>query len=90
MEKRMEKRTIGAVLSVKRQWWLKVNTKPIRMGTMDGAAFPHVIRVKYTAEGREIIKRKWLGAGVEPPQVNSQITVIYREEKPTRCRLEIV
>ena len=32
----MDKETIGTVLSVAKQWWLKVNTKPIRMGALDG------------------------------------------------------
>ena len=27
--------TIGTVISASRQWWLKVNTKPVRMGAMD-------------------------------------------------------
>ena len=33
----MDKETIGTVLSVAKQWWLKVNTKPVRMGALDGA-----------------------------------------------------
>ena len=37
----MDKETIGTVLSVAKQWWLKVNTKPVRMSALDGAAFPH-------------------------------------------------
>ena len=42
----MDKETIGTVLSVAKQWWLKVNTKPIRMGALDGATFPHIIKVQ--------------------------------------------
>ena len=42
----MGKETIGTVLSVAKQWWLKVNTKPIRIGTLDGATFPHIIKVQ--------------------------------------------
>ena len=40
----MDKETIGTVLSVAKQWWLKVNTKLIRMGALDGATFPHIIK----------------------------------------------
>ena len=43
----MDKETIGTVLSVAKQWWLKVNTKSIRMGALDGATFPHIIKVQY-------------------------------------------
>ena len=41
----MDQKTAGTVVSVKKQWWLKVNTKPIRMNTLDGATFPHIIKV---------------------------------------------
>ena len=35
----MEKETMGTVISVTKQWWLKVNRKPARVHAMDGAAF---------------------------------------------------
>ena len=45
----MEKETMGTVISVTKQWWLKVNRKPVRAHAMDGAAFPHTIKaVSYT------------------------------------------
>ena len=28
----MQKRTVGTIVSAKKQWWLKVNTKAIRKG----------------------------------------------------------
>ncbi len=31
--------TVGTVISVKRQWWLKINTKPVRKDLFDGAIF---------------------------------------------------
>ena len=85
----MENKTIGIILSVKKQWWLKVNTKPVRMHALDGATFPHIVTVKYTVDGNEIIKKKWLKSLVTPPSVNEQVTVVYREDKPTKFRLEI-
>ena len=84
----MEKRTTGTVVSVKKQWWLKVNTKPVRMGSFDGAVFPHIVKVKYTVDGNEIMKQKWLGARVIPPSVGEQVVVVYREENPKKCRIE--
>ena len=40
-----ENTTIGIVLCVKKQWWLKVNTKPIRKPALDGATFPQIVTV---------------------------------------------
>ena len=59
----MEKETMGTVISVTKQWWLKVNRKPARVHAMDGAAFPHTIKVKYTIDGKDYICRKWIGNG---------------------------
>ena len=47
--------TMGTVISASRQWWLKVNTKPVRMGTMDGATFPYIIKIQYTVDGTDSI-----------------------------------
>ncbi len=58
----MQKRTTGTIISVKKQWWLKVNIKPFRNGPLDGATFPHVIKVRYTIGGKEYMKRLWIGA----------------------------
>ena len=54
----MDQETIGTVLSVAKQWWLKVNTKPIRMGALDGATFPHIIKVQYVVDENTYTKRK--------------------------------
>ena len=59
------------------------------MHAMDGATFPHIIKVKYTVCGNEIIRSKWLGSSKTPPCVNEKVTVIFREDKPTKFRLEI-
>ncbi len=84
----LESKTIGTILSVKKQWWLKVNTKPIRKHALDGATFPHIVTVKYTVDGNEFIRKKWLKACVTPPSVNGQVEVVYREDKPDKFRLE--
>ena len=86
----MEKRTTGTVLDVKKQWWLKVNTKSFRAGTLDGAMFPNVIKVKYTVNGVEYVRNKWISPWVTPPAANAQVTVIYRQSRPSKFRLEAV
>lgn len=85
----MENKTIGIVLSVKKQWWLKINTKPVRIGGNCGAVFPHIVKVKYTVDGKDYVKRKWLGAGKSCPEVSERVTVIYLEDRPEKFRLDI-
>jgi len=85
----MEKETIGTVVSVAKQWWLKVNTKPVRLHPLDGATFPHIIKVKYIVDGKEYICRKWIHAGLWVPIEGSTVKVFYREDKPSKARAEI-
>ena len=68
---------MGTVISVIKQWWLKVNRKPARVHAMDGAAFPHIIKVKYTIDGKDYICRKWIGAGNNVPDKGTTIKVTY-------------
>lgn len=42
----MYKEAAGTVISVKKQWWLKVNAKRVRLHAMDGAMFPHIVKVE--------------------------------------------
>ena len=83
----MYNETIGTVISVAKQWWLKVNTKIIRMHPFDGAAFPHIIKVQYTVGERAYIKKKWIGAGMPVPEVGSNLTVRYRADKPHKAKI---
>ena len=83
----MDKDTIGTVLSVAKQWWLKVNTKPIRMGALDGATFPHIIKVEYVVDGNTYTKRKWIGAGSPVPAIGSTVTVLYCPDKPGKSKI---
>ena len=85
----MEKETTGTVVSVAKQWWLKVNTKPVRLHPLDGATFPHIIKVKYAVDGKEYICRKWINAGHHVPAKGSTITVVYRTDKPSKSKAAI-
>lgn len=84
-----EKETTGTVISVAKQWWLKVNTKPIRKHALDGATFPHIIKVKYTVDGTEYIKRRWVKACCQPPSVGNSVTVLYDEEQPAKAKVQL-
>ena len=54
---------------------------------MDGAMFPHVIKVTYTVDGREYAKRKWAGAGVPVPMKGNSVKVVYDADKPSKARI---
>lgn len=77
----------GTVISASKQWWLKVNTKPIRMGTLDGATFPYIIKIKYSVNGSEYIKRHWIGAGEPVPRVGSPVRLSYDENQPSKAKV---
>lgn len=83
----MDKKTVGIVIGVYKQWWLKVNTKSLRKGPLDGATFPHIIKVKYSVNGVEYTKYKWISASVKPPEINSVLRVVYDENKPQRAKI---
>lgn len=83
----MDKETMGTVISVKKQWWLKINTKPVRTHALDGAIFPHIIKVQYTVDGKTYIKRKWIGANSQPPVEGSSVTVLYYGNNPNKAKV---
>ena len=83
----MNKEAEGTVVSVSKQWWLKVNTKPIRTSATDGAIFPYIIKVRYTVDGKEYTKRKWINPGVAVPEIGSNVTVVYCEDKPPKAKI---
>ena len=83
----MEHKTTGTVIAAKKQWWLKINTKPIRHHAWDGAIFPYIITVRYTVHGTEYHKRKWIKAGKPVPSIGATVTVYYDLQKPTRARI---
>ena len=83
----MDQQTTGIVVSAAKQWWLKVNTKPIRKHALEGAVFPYIIKVKYTVDGNEFIKRKWIRAGQHVPAVGSSVVVAYDADHPRQAKV---
>ena len=82
----MQNTTTGKVVSVKKQWWLKINTKVIRMGALDDAIFPHILKVRYMVDGKEYVRRKWILTKNPVPAEGDSIGVVYDEEKPERIK----
>lgn len=83
----MQKETVGTVVQVAQQGWLKFNTKPVRAHSLDGSIFPHVIKVKYEVAGHEYTCKQWLDAGSRVPDEGDKVRVAYKEEKPGRGRV---
>lgn len=83
----MEKKAIGTVVSATKQWWLKINTKPVRGFGSNGAIYPYVIKVTYSADGNQYEKRKWIKAGQPVPLVGSSMEVMYSSENPSKARI---
>ena len=83
----MDQQTTGIVCAVAKQWWLKVNTKAFRTNPLDGATFPHIIKVKYTVNGTEFTKRKWINAGCSVPKVGDTVQVRYSSDKPSKVKI---
>lgn len=85
----MQNSTAGEVISVKKQWWLKINTKVIRKGPLDGAIFPHILKVRYTVDGKEYVRRKWILTKHPVPAAGDTVGVLYDETKPEKIKLVI-
>ena len=80
----MDKETMGTVLSVATQWWLKVNTKPIRRSAIDGALFPHIIHFTYTVGGEAYRGKRYVNWNKRCPETGEKLTVYYEQEAPAK------
>jgi hypothetical protein len=80
----MTKETTGIIVDVKKQWWLKINTKAFRKHSFDGAIFPHIIKVEYVVDNKTYTIKKWISAYEEVPAIGSCIKVKYEENKPEK------
>lgn len=83
----MDKLTTGTVLTVSKQWWLKVNRKSVRIHALDGAEFPHIMKIEYIADGKVYTQRKWINAGEPVPEVGSSVQVKYDPERPSKAKI---
>ena len=80
----------GKVTDVKRCWWLKVNTKAVRTGPMDGASFPHIIHFTYTVDGVIYQGSRYVGLSPFYPKKGDSVTVFYDEGEPARYAVKII
>lgn len=76
--------TNGVIVAVKRCWWLKINTKPVRAHALDGAVFPYVVTVRYSAGGSEFVGKKTVVWKNGIPRAGQEVTVWYNANKPAK------
>lgn len=76
----------GVIISAKRCWWLKINTKPVRKHALDGAVFPYSVTVRYSANGTEYAKKKLVLWKNDIPREGVAVTVIFGADKPDKIR----
>ena len=76
------KQTQGTVTHVKTCWWLKVNTKAVRTGPMDGAQFPHIIHFSYIVAGQTYQGKRFVNWNKRCPTVGEKLTVYYENNEP--------
>lgn len=79
----------GTVVSAKTCWWLKINTKPIRTSSMDGAAFSHIISFRYDVDSVEYRGRQYVSWTDCCPVINETIDVYYDVSKPSVYAVDI-
>jgi hypothetical protein len=82
-------KTTGVIISTMKLWMIKINKKPIRTHALDGAAFPYIVKVKYTVDGKEYVKRKFVGSYSTCPKEGNSVTVNYQDDMPSKCKLDL-
>lgn len=73
----------GLVVCVKTCWWLKINLKPFRANSMDGATFPHLIFFRYNVDNVEYRGSRSIRATECCPLIGETIDVYYSVSRPS-------
>ena len=81
--------TKGTIKKVTKCWWIKVNTKPVRLHALDGAIFPHIMTFTYTVNGIEYKKRKYISLRADTIGIFGNVDVYYDKDKPSRCAIKL-
>lgn len=68
-------------------WWLKINKKPVRKGSLDRAAFPYVVKIRYVVNGKEYIRKKWIGTKYPVPAEGDTVQLAYEENRPEKIKV---
>ena len=81
--------TRAEVTGQKTLWWIKINTKAVRIGPSDGAVFPGYIRFTYKVEGIEYKGSRVVSPYIRCPVKGEYITVYYDDSEPAKHTVKI-
>lgn len=76
--------TEGTVTKTDTCYWFKVNTKPVRRFSGDGAIYPHIIHFTYTVGNRDYTGKRFVHWNLRCPVVGEKLTVYYEPETPEK------
>lgn len=77
-------KTEGIVTEVKTCYWFRVNTKPVRRYSGDGAVYPHIICFSYRVGEQTYTGKRWVHWNKRCPVKDERITVHYEEAAPEK------
>lgn len=78
----------GIVTSAETCWMIKVNKSVFRTHPLDGAAFPHFIRFRYTVDGTDYSGGRFFDAFTRCPQIDEIITVYVDGVNPSKYAVQ--
>lgn len=76
--------TPGVVTQVKECRWLKVNTKPVRRNSLDGAVFLHRIFFQYSVDGVSYRGSRFVNWNLRCPGIGERVTVYFDPNAPQK------
>ena len=82
-------KTEGRVMMANPCWWLKVNTKTVRLFSSDGAVFPHIITFEYEVDGKRYTGKHYVSWNTQCPEEGSGIIVYYDRANPARYAVKL-
>ena len=74
----------GTITAVSRCWWLKVNTKPVRRFSGDGAVYPSIITFAYQVDNIPYQGKRYIPHRYRVPQTGETIDVSYDPANPKK------
>ena len=80
---------MGTVISVTKQWWLKVIVNLPAFMLWMAQPFRILSRSNIRLTAKITSAGKWIGAGNKVPDKGTTIKVTYCEDKPSKARIEL-
>ena len=82
-------RVYGTITSSRECRWIKINTKPVRADSLDGAVFPHIISFQYEVNGVSYGGSRYVSWTERCPSVNERICVYFDPANPANYAVDI-